>query len=96
MGRGHGLLHRGEHGRLLLHLGEERWLLDWRTLDHRLVVSVIQHLLGLHSKNAGCCIVQRVGASSNTSKTRRILRNTLQSVLFLEVVFDFAASKEWI
>ena len=86
-------MHRGKHRRLLLHLRDQRWLLDRRTLKHGLVIPVVQHLLRLHREHTGCCMVERFRASSDTPEAM-VRCNTLESVLLSEMVLDITATKE--
>ena len=76
-----------------MHLRDQRGLLDWRTLKHGLVISVVQHLLGLHREHTGCCMVEGFRASSHTPKAM-VWCDPLESVLLSEMVLDIAATKE--
>ena len=76
-----------------MHLRDQWRLLDRRTLKHGLVVSVVQHLLGLHGEHTGCCVVEGFRASSHTPEA--VVRcDTLESVLLSEMVLDIAATEE--
>ena len=76
-----------------MHLWDQRWLLDRRTLKHGLVISVVQHLLGLHREHTGCCMVEGFRASSDAPEAM-VWCNTLESVLLPEMVLDIAATEE--
>ena len=76
-----------------MHLRDQRGLLDRRPLKHGLVISVVQHLLGLHREHAGCCMVEGFRASSHTPEAM-VWRDTLESVLLSEMVLDITATEE--